>query len=212
MNDAYYSLGLIALTSYFTLVNPLGVMPVFMTMTAELSPLERRKTAMKATLVAMGTILFFMFSGNVLFDFFGISINALRIVGGIIFFMMGQDMLQAKLGKIKVKESEIKQYVDDISVTPLAIPMICGPGTITNSIVLMQDADTPMKKLVLIGSAALVMAATFGILYTGSRLIKIIGQTGLNVMMRLMGLIVMVIAVEFFFSGLRPILAEVLAG
>lgn len=211
MNDAYYSLGLIALTSYFTLVNPLGVMPVFMTMTAELTPAERRKTAMKATLVAMGTILFFMFSGNVLFDFFGISINAFRIVGGIIFFMMGQDMLQARLGKIKVKESEIKQYVDDISVTPLAIPMICGPGTITNSIVLMQDADTPMKKLVLIGSAALVMAVTFGILYTGSRLIKIIGQTGLNVMMRLMGLIVMVIAVEFFFSGLRPILAEILA-
>ena len=86
------------------------------------------------------------FSGQLLFNFFGISVNSFRVVGGVIFFLMGMDMLQARLGKVKLKESEIKTYVNDISVTPLAIPMICGPGALTNAIVMMEDANSVEKK------------------------------------------------------------------
>ncbi|MBT7994332.1 MAG: MarC family protein, partial [Bacteroidetes bacterium] len=141
--------------------------------------------------------------------FFGISINSLRIVGGIIFFMVGQDMLQARLTRTKIKNSEIKQYVNDISITPLAIPMICGPGAITNAIVLMEDAYDSTRMMILVGTILLVLAIMFFVLYGGSRLSKLLGQTGLNVLMRIMGLIVMVIAVEFFFSGLKPILQDI---
>jgi multiple antibiotic resistance protein len=198
--------GLLCFTSFFTLINPLGTMPIFMTMTADLTDKDRNKIARKATLVSLFTIIAFALSGQLLFNFFGISVNSFRIVGGVIFFMMGMDMLQARLGQVKIKDSEVKSYVNDISITPLAIPMICGPGAITNSIVLMEDATTLQKKIVLFAAIVITMFITYLILFSSSKIIKILGQTGNNVMMRLMGLIVMVIAVEFFFSGLKPII------
>lgn len=201
--------GLLAFTSFFTLINPLGTMPIFMTMTADLSSSDRTKTARKATIVSFITIVIFAFIGQMLFTFFGITVNSFRIVGGVIFFIMGMDMLQARLGKVKVKNSEIKKYVNDISITPLAIPMICGPGALTNSIILMEDASSVGKKIALVISVVLVMALTFIILYSSSKIIKFLGETGVNVMMRLMGLIVMVIAVEFFFAGLIPFLEQI---
>lgn len=211
MQEAY-SFGLLALTSFFTLFNPLGTMPIFISMTSELDEAKRRKTARKAVIVAFVTTLLFAFSGQLLFRFFGISVNSFRIVGGIIFFLMGQDMLQARLGKIKLseKEAEINAYVNDISITPLAIPMICGPGAITNSIVLMEDANTFMKKLLLVASIAVILGITYLILISGTTISKKLGETGNKVLMRLMGLIVMVIAVEFFFSGLKPIVQDMI--
>jgi len=204
------SFGLLCITSLFTLINPLGTMPVFMSMTAELSVENRNKTAKKASIVSFVTIIAFAFTGQILFKFFGISVNSFRVVGGVIFFIMGMDMLQARIGQVKIKDNEVKSYMSDISITPLAIPMICGPGAITNVIVLMEDANSFVKKIVLIVSISLIMLLTYLILYSSSKLIKALGQTGINVMMRLMGLIVMVIAVEFFFSGLKPMILDIL--
>lgn len=200
------SFGILAFTSFFTLINPLGAMPIFMTMTTELTEDNRNKTAKKACIAAFITIFLFAFSGQLLFKFFGISVDSFRIVGGVIFFLMGMDMLQARLGKVKIKDSEVKSYVNDISVTPLAIPMICGPGAITNAIVLMEDASSINMMLVLVLAIFLVIALTYIILLSSGKIMKFLGETGINVMMRLMGLIVMVIAVEFFFSGLKPII------
>ena len=202
--------GLLCFTSFFTLVNPLGTMPIFMTMTAKLDIANRNKTAKKASIVSFITILIFAFSGQLLFKFFDISVNSFKIVGGVIFFIMGMDMLQARLGQVKIKDSEIKSYVNDISITPLAIPMICGPGALTNAIVLMEQATSFDKKIILISSIFIVMLLTYLILLGSSKIIKFLGETGNNVLMRLMGLIVMVIAVEFFFSGLKPIILEMM--
>jgi multiple antibiotic resistance protein len=121
---------------------------------------------------------------------------------------MGMDMLQARLSQVKIKENEVKSYISDISITPLAIPMICGPGAITSVIVLMEDADSLPKQIALFASVFLIIWLTYIILFSSSKLIKLLGQTGINVMMRIMGLIVMVIAVEFFFSGLKPIITD----
>jgi len=101
---------ILTFTSFFTLINPLGTMPIFMTMTADLDQQHRTNTARKASIVAFFTIVFFAFSGQVLFNFFGISVNSFRIVGGVIFFLMGMDMLEARLGKVKIKESEVRDY------------------------------------------------------------------------------------------------------
>lgn len=208
MNELF-AFALLAFTSFFTLMNPIGVMPIFMTMTSELSTQARTQTARKAVLVAFITLVAFAFSGEVLFDFFGISVNGFRVAGGIIFFSMGQEMLQARLSRTKVSRSEVKEYVTDISVTPLAIPMITGPGAITNAIILMQDAPTWDKKIVLVSIMAGVCLISFLVLWSSSRIMRVLGETGNKIMMRLMGLIVMVIAVEFFFSGLRPILRDI---
>ncbi len=207
-----YTFALLVFTSFFTIINPLGTMPIFMTMTASLSKERRKQTAKKATLVAFFTILAFAFSGQILFNFFGISVNSFRIVGGVIFFTMGWDMLQARLGSFKHTENEdtIDAYVEDISITPLAIPMICGPGAITNAIILMEDASEMQQKIVLILVIAAILFLTYLILVGASKITEKLGSTGNKVMMRLMGLIVMVIAVEFFFSGLKPIILEII--
>jgi len=197
------------LTSFFTLINPLGVMPVFMTMTSELTEQQRKKIAKKAVIVSFFTLIAFAFTGQLLFKFFGISINSFRIVGGIIFLLVGFDMLQARLGKIKVSDNEIKKYSNDISITPLAIPMICGPGAITNAIVLMDDSKTLIFKGILIASIAIISIITYLILWSAAKITNFLGETGNNVLMRLMGLIVMVIAIEFLFSGLKPILRDI---
>ena len=201
---------LLCFTSFFTLTNPLGTMPVFLTMTNGMNDHERKAIVRRATIVSFITLMVFTFSGQFLFKFFGISSNGFRIAGGFIIFMIGFDMLQARYSNAKLKEEEVKTYADDISITPLAIPMLCGPGAIANAIMLMDDASTFTLKGTLIGIIALVYFITFLILQASTRLVRILGETGNNVMMRLMGLILMVIAVECFVSGLKPILIDIL--
>ena len=201
---------LLCFTSFFTLTNPLGTMPVFLTMTNGMNDHERKAIVRRATIVSFITLMVFTFSGQFLFKFFGISSNGFRIAGGFIIFKIGFDMLQARYSNAKLKEEEVKTYADDISITPLAIPMLCGPGAIANAIMLMDDASTLSLKGTLIGLIALVYFITFLILQASTRLVRILGETGNNVMMRLMGLILMVIAVECFVSGLKPILIDIL--
>ena len=194
---------LLCFTSFFTLTNPLGTMPVFLTMTNGMNEHERKAIVRRATIVSFITLMVFTFSGQFLFKFFGISSNGFRIAGGFIIFKIGFDMLQARYSNAKLKEEEVKTYADDISITPLAIPMLCGPGAIANAIMLMDDASTFTLKGTLIGIIALVYFITFLILQASTRLVRILGETGNNVMMRLMGLILMVIAV-------KPILIDIL--
>lgn len=201
---------LLVFTSFFSLINPLGAMPVFMTMTRSLSEREKKRTALRASFTAFITLILFAFTGQLLFKVFGISVNGFRIVGGLIFFIMGYDMLNARLSRIKISKKEVKEYVDDISVTPLGIPILAGPGSITNSIVLMEDATNWVSKLILIVSIVLVLVIAYFSLVGSGKFLKFIGETGSRVLTKLMGLIVMVIAVEFFISGLKPIIRDIL--
>mgnify|MGYP000927235335 CR=1 FL=1 len=210
MTHELVTIAILYFTSFFAIINPLGVMPVFMTMTSDISEHQRRRTAFKAVSTAFMVLMLFAFTGQLLFKFFGISANGFRIVGGIIFFIMGYDLLQAKISKIRMDDEMVKKYVDDISITPLGIPIIAGPGAITNSIVLMEDSQTLEQKAILIFTIILTLSITLIVLLSAGKLLKIIGPTGNKIMMKLMGLIMMVIAVEFFFAGLRPIIIDIL--
>jgi multiple antibiotic resistance protein len=209
MSHELFTTALLFFTSFFTIINPLGVMPVFMTMTSEISEPQRKRTAIKAVITAFITLMLFAFGGQLMFKFFGISVNSFRVVGGIIFFAMGYEMLHARISRIKMDEDLVKKYVDDISVTPLGIPMIAGPGAITNSIVLMEDSHSFQLKLILIISIVLTLLITLFVMLGAGKIIRLLGDTGNKIMMKLMGLIMMVIAVEFFFAGLRPILQSI---
>lgn len=201
---------LLCFTSFFTLTNPLGTMPVFLTMTNGLDEQERQHIVRRATFISFVILIAFTFCGQFLFKFFGISTNGFRIAAGIIILKIGYDMLQARYSNTRLKEEEIKAYANDISITPLSIPMLCGPGAIANGIILMDDAGTWPLKVTLVAVIALVYILTYIILRLSTRLVNIIGETGNNVMMRLMGLILMVIGVECFVGGVRPILLEIL--
>ena len=212
MMETVFPFALLCFTSLFTITSPLSTMPVFLTMTQSLDEKERRAVAIRSTLVACCALLLFVLAGQFLFKFFGISTNGFRIVGGIIIFRIGFDMLQAKYTPMNLRKEEIKEYANDVSVAPLGIPLLCGPGAIANAIVLMQEAHSFEMKTALIVAIVLVFVVTFCLLRWAGQLVKFIGETGNNVMMRLMGLILMVIAVECFVSGARPILTEILHG
>ena len=204
MDSTLLPFALLCFTSFFTLTNPLGTMPVFLTMTHGMTDKERQSIVQRATIVSFVTLMVFVFAGQFL-----ISTNGFRIAGGVIIFKIGFDMLQARYTPMKLKDEEIKTYADDISITPLGIPMLCGPGAIANAIVLMQDAHNFEMKGILIGTIGLIYLLTFFILRASTKLVSVLGETGNNVMMRLMGLILMVIAVECFVSGLKPILVDI---
>ena len=132
------------------------------------------------------------------------------MVGGVIFFLMGYEMLQAHLTRIQYDDETTHEYINDISITPLGIPIICGPGAITTSILLMNESRSPLESGVVLGIIVLLIAITYFFLIMAKQVTRLIGENGNKVMLRLMGLIVMVIAVEFFFSGLTPIIREML--
>lgn len=202
--------GFMCLASFFTLANPLGTMPVFLSMTRGLSDRERNAIVFRATLISFITLLIFTFAGQFLFKFFGISANGFRIAAGFIIFKIGYDMLQAQYTHSNISDEEKSAYAKDISITPLAIPMLCGPGAIANGIMLMDQATNWILLLTLISSIAVVYIISYLILRGSTKIMPLIGETGNNVMMRLMGLILMVIAVECFMSGLRPLLVDMI--
>lgn len=192
-------------------MNPMGIMPVFLTMTSELSKKERRRTAIKATVTATMVLIAFAFLGEYLFNFFGISVSGLQVVGGVLFFIMGYDMLNARLSPLKITPEEVDKYVDDISITPLGIPMIAGPGAITNAIILMGESKSFTDSTLVISSIVLVSVVLMIVLLGAVGITKFLGEKGNKIMMKLMGLIVMVIAVEFFFAGITPYIQAIMA-
>jgi multiple antibiotic resistance protein len=209
MNDLF-EFALLAFTSLFTMINPLGVVPVYISLTSKLTPAEAKKVAYKSILTALVVLLIFAVTGKFIFDFFAISVNSLKVVGGVIFFMTGYDMLQARLIRTKESSESDVEYSNDISITPLGIPLICGPGAITVSIVMMNEASFLAEKAVLLIIIVLVLSIALVFLLSARKIMHALGNNGNKVLMRIMGLIVMVIAVEFLFSGLKPLVKNLL--
>ncbi|HEX7357153.1 MAG TPA: MarC family protein [Ignavibacteriaceae bacterium] len=201
---------LLAFTSLFTMINPMGVIPVFTTLTSGMNSKQAAAIAFKATSTALIVLLLFTFGGNFIFDIFNISVNGLRVVGGILFFLSGYDMLRGKLTRIKSDGEDYIEAAKDFAITPLGVPMITGPGVITISIVMMNDAPDITHKSLLITSIFVVMGLTHLILLSSRKIIAFLGESGNKVLTRIMGLIVMVIAVELFFRGLKPIIQDIL--
>ncbi len=184
--ESYLPFAFVCLTSFFTLINPLGTMPVFLSMTQNLDAEQRSHVMKRAIMISFVILMGFTVCGQVLFTIFGISANGFRVAAGIIIMKIGYDMLQAKYSHVKLKEDEVKVYASDISITPLAIPMLCGPGAIANGIMMMDGADSWVKKGILFGSIFVIYVLAYLILGASSRLVRLLGETGNNVMMRLL--------------------------
>jgi multiple antibiotic resistance protein len=198
--------GLLCFVSLFTIIDPFGALPIFVAMTLKLSPSESRRVAVRAVLTAWIVLILFALTGRFIFDFFAISVNSLRVVGGIIFFIMGYEMLEARLTRTKSDEESVTEYVEDIAITPLGIPVIAGPGAIATVIVLMNETTGLIEKeIALLLAITAVLTLTFVFLIGARQVMRALGHSGNKVLLRIMGLIVMAIAVEFFFNGLKPI-------
>lgn len=205
---------LLCLTSLLAIVNPLSATPMYLALTDGYTLEHRRRTIRSAVLTAFTVLTVFALLGGTIFQVFGITIHAFRIAGGIIFFGIGMDMLQAKRSRGKTtEEEELEGMVkEEVGVTPLGIPMITGPGAITTVMVLMTQAREPIYVGAVFGAIVVVLSITFVVLSAAPHVLRFFGQTGLNVMTRIMGLLVTVIAVQYIVDGARPILTEILRG
>lgn len=201
---------LLYFTSFFTLMNPLGIAPAFLGLTEGMNRKEQKATANKGMITAFITLVIFAFLGKYLFEFFNISIAGLKVVGSVIFFIMGYDMLNSKIGRLKTTQAEDSDVVGDVAFSPLAIPLIAGPGSITNAMVLMGESHTWIDKGLVVLAIFVVSALSLIILRSSSAVLRILGRQGTKILTKLMGLILMIIAVEFFFSGVTPFVKAML--
>jgi len=200
---------LLYVTSLFTMINPLGAAPLFISFTESLDTRAMRSVAARASFTAFIALTVFALAGELIFSFFGISVHGLRVVGGVLFFVMGYEMLRGHTVPKKLDSESETEFSSEVAITPLAIPMIAGPGAITMVILFIQGAETTLDRAAVIGSIALVCALTALILVGGRAIIRLLGPSGAKVMMRIMGLIVMLIAVEFFFAGVGHYVREI---
>lgn len=212
MTDALIAFALLCFTSLLAIINPLSAAPMYLALTDGYTAEHRRRTLRSAIVTAFLVLLVFASLGGTIFQLFGITIDAFRIAGGIIFFGIGMDMLQAKRTRGKATEEEEREATtkEEVGITPLGVPMITGPGAITTVMVLMTQATTPARVAVVGGAVVSVLAIAWLVLAAAPRLLGFFGQTGLNVMTRIMGLLVTVIGVQFIVDGARPILVDIL--
>ncbi len=205
MNDVI-SFGLLSFTSLFTIIDPFAVAPVFVTMTEQYNQDQRRQAVFRSCTSALVILLVFAICGGLIFKVFGITVDALRIAGGILFFMMALQML---MGKERTANNESLDL--DQAIVPLGIPLICGPGAISTVMVLMGQNRSLGHVAVLILAIALVIALTVAVLLVSPKIVKFIGKTGIAVITKVIALIVCTIGVQFIIDGLKPVLLNILA-
>ena len=200
---------ILCLTTFFTLINPIGIAPILLVMTERFSKEEKINIAWKGSLTAFITLIIFSMLGSVIFNIFGITIEAFQIMGGILFFRSGFRMSEAKIGRSRTTptEREESQESDDLAISPIGIPLIAGPGAITASMLLSSQTPQLYSYATLGVSIFLVLAVVYLILRNGDLLMKALGYTGMRVIQRLMGLVLMVIAVQFVINGVMSILS-----
>jgi multiple antibiotic resistance protein len=204
----------LAFTSLLAIVNPLGAVPISMAMTSDYSPLHRSITIRRAALTALVVMLVFALAGTWILRFFGITSEAFRIAGGILFFGIGADMLQAKRSRMKMTDEEeaFGSAKEDVGIIPLGLPTLVGPGAITTVIALNGQAEHVAQKLAVYIAILLVSAISWVLLVAAPAVTRHIGTTGMNVMTRLMGLLVMVVGAQFVIDGLTVVAHSILAG
>jgi multiple antibiotic resistance protein len=194
-----------AFATLFVVIDPVGQAPIFISLTPGLRPAERRAVARRGVLVAAAVLVAFAWGGEPLLRVLGISLPAFRIAGGILLLLLAVDMLMARQTGLRATtpgEDSESAHRPDISVFPLAIPLIAGPGALTSVIMLMGRAggNVPIEAGI-VGVLLLVLALTLACLYLADLLLRLLGVIGVNVVTRISGILLAALAVQFIADG-----------
>lgn len=202
------------LTTLLLVVDAPAAVPLFLSMTSGDAPAHKQRTAFRAALAAGLVLTAFGAMGGLIFRVLGISLGAFRIAGGVLLFLLAIDMLRAQPSRQRTSPEEEAEGVDrpDVSVFPLAIPMLAGPGATSTVMVLVSRAERPWQYVVVFGAILLTALASYGVLRSALRVGRRLGQTGMNVLQRVMGLILAATAVQFVVEGIATVLPMVVAG
>jgi multiple antibiotic resistance protein len=204
---AVFKFSLIAFTSIFFLVDPFAVIPAFLTMTADQDHLSRRHAARRAAFTCFLVLSSFALTGSLVFKVFGITLPAFKIAGGIILLLIGIDMLQARRSPTNEVAGEPQEAAEkeDVSVIPLGIPMLAGPGSISTVIVLTGETGHWWHVIPVFAAIAVTSIASYAVLAGADRVRQYLGPTGIRIMMRFMGLLLMGVAIQFILNGFTDV-------
>ena len=202
--SVYIRFSLLALSSIFFLVDPFAALPTFLAVTAGADHKRRRDMARKASLTAWVVLSAFSLAGQYLFRIFGITLPAFEIAGGIILLLIGLDMLQAKRSPTQESHEEAAAAAskEDAGIVPLGVPMLAGPGSITSVMVLVGQVRIWWQMAAILGSIFITAVICFLVLGNSDKVARALGETGIRILVRVMGLLLVALAVQYFVNGL----------
>jgi multiple antibiotic resistance protein len=205
--QAWLQFSLVALSSIFFIVDPIATVPAFLAMTANNSEAKRRQLAKQACWTLFGVLTAFALAGSLIFKVFGITLPALKIAGGLLLFLVAIEMLEARRSATQEVEEERREgeEKDEIGIAPLGVPMLAGPGAISTAMVLMGQSRYWWQAIPVFIAIAFTAVASYYILAAAGRVRGRLGETGIRVLMRLMGLVLAAIAVQFVINGLTDL-------
>jgi len=202
------SSGLVALSAVFFVVDPIGVVPIFIAITQGDSGERQRDTARRASLVAFGLLIFFALFGTLLFKVMGVSLAAFRVAGGVVLLITALDMLRARQSETRTSPGEAEEAAEkeDVAIVPLALPLLAGPGAIATVMVLVSRGKGITNTLTVVGAVVVTMIATYLLLRAAALVQRVLGQSGVALFQRVMGLLLAAIAVQFIAEGGRELM------
>ncbi len=201
----------LALPAVFFVVDPIGVVPLFIAMTADDSKEKARAMALKASVTGALLLIVFAVFGAFIFKLFGVTLPAFRVAGGLLLILTALDMVRARPSATRTSAAETREGLtkDDIAIVPLAIPLLAGPGSIATVMVLMSSGDGGIGNTVAVIAAVLItFFATWLLLRAAHHVKRVLGQSGIAIMQRVFGLILAAIAVQFIVDGGRELLLK----
>ncbi|MCZ4293824.1 YchE family NAAT transporter [Vibrio sinaloensis] len=186
-------------------VNPVGIMPVFVSLTGHMTQEEKHKTAVTANIAVAIILIVSLLAGQMLLDMFSISLDSFRVAGGLLLLSIAFSMMSGKLGEDKQNKQEKTEYVsrEQIGVVPLAMPLMAGPGAISSTIVYGSRYPAMFDTVGIIVTILLFSLCTWLLFRSAPLIVRFLGQTGINVITRIMGLILGALGIEFIANGLR---------
>jgi multiple antibiotic resistance protein len=204
---AYLTDFLVSLSAIFFIVDPIGVVPIFLTMTAGDSNEKIRRTALRACLVAGALMLFFALFGGLIFKVFSVSLGAFRVAGGILLLITALDMLRARTSETRTTRTEEQEGAqkEDVALVPLAMPLLAGPGAIAAAMVLMARGDTWVSAVPVLLAIVITFTVSYFVLRAAGLVQRVLKQSGVAILERVMGLILAAIAVQFIADGAREL-------
>ena len=199
----------LALSSIFFLVDPFAAIGSFLAITARVDEVSRRRVARKAAITCFIVLTTFALAGQFIFRMFGITLPAFEIAGGLILLLIGLDMLQAKRSATQEASGETEEasHKEDAGIVPLGIPMLAGPGAISSVMVLVGQAPGLWRWEMgaILGSIAITCLASYLVLAAAGRVRAVMGETGIRILVRIMGLLLVALAMQFFLNGLADL-------
>ena len=199
----------LALSSIFFLVDPFAAIPSFLAITESAEPARRKRMARKATITCFIVLTSFALAGQLIFRMFGITLPAFEIAGGLILLLIGLDMLEARRSPTQEAQGDTEEGAakEDAGIVPLGIPMLAGPGAISSVMVLVGPVPSIFhwQMGAVLGSIAITCFISYLVLAGAGRIRIVLGETGIRILIRIMGLLLVALAMQFFVNGLTDL-------